>query len=123
MPTRYSLALIPMHAPICSWYSVTPEAIARDVARRWSRRGDVVIDAFTGSGASAIQVRRTYMHTHPHRCTLAFLPPHPARVPTSLQPHSIGLAPHTHRCTLSLSLAHCCHAHPPSLSFPLATTP
>ena len=40
-----------------SWFSVTPEQIARHVADRC--RADVIVDAFCGAGGNAIQFAST----------------------------------------------------------------
>ena len=42
------------------WYSVTPEAIAMQIAERC--RCDVVLDAFCGVGGNAIAFARTCQH-------------------------------------------------------------
>lgn len=42
-----------------AWFSVTPERIAENIARRMVRHsGDVILDAFTGAGGNAIQFAR-----------------------------------------------------------------
>jgi hypothetical protein len=44
------------------WYSVTPEAIAMQIAERCHGRCDVVLDAFCGIGGNAIAFARTCQH-------------------------------------------------------------